>query len=82
MGTHELWHSSAEAASDAFDFMHEIRKKVSETHCEKNRLSLCIKPLSSSPLTPHKLWEMSGAKTVTIRISTQDTRWATFVVIT
>ena len=36
MGTHESQFCPAEAASDALNFMQEIRKKVSKTNCEKN----------------------------------------------
>ena len=35
MGTNESQRSSAEAASDALNFMQEIRKTVSEKNCEK-----------------------------------------------
>ena len=35
MGTHKSHCSPAEASSDAFNFMEGIRKKVSETNCEK-----------------------------------------------
>ena len=35
MSTHESQHSPVEAASDALDFMQEIKKKVSETDHEK-----------------------------------------------
>ena len=40
MGTNESQRSPAEAASDALDFMQEIRKTVSETNREKNTLSI------------------------------------------
>ena len=56
MGNNESQCSPAEAASDALNFMQKIKKKVSETDCEKNVLSIWIKPLSSSPVTPNKLW--------------------------
>ena len=55
MGTNESQRSPAKAASDALDLMQEIRKTVSERNREKNTSSICIKPLSSSPLTPIKL---------------------------
>ena len=53
MGTHESKQSPAEAASDALNFMKEIREKVSET------LSIWIKS-PSSPLTPNKLGDDKG----------------------
>ena len=56
MGTNESQRSPAEAASDALDFMQEIRKTVSESNHEKNTLLIWIKHLSSSSLTPNKLW--------------------------
>ena len=55
MGKKESQHFPAEAASDALDFMQEIRKKVSETNGEKT-LSIWIEPFSSSSLTPNKIW--------------------------
>ena len=56
VGTHESQRSPADVASDALNFMQEIKKKVSETNSEKNMSSIWIKPLYSSPLTPNKLW--------------------------
>ena len=56
MGTDESQCSPVVVASDALDFMQELRKKVNETNHEKNMLSIWTKPLSSSPHTPNKLF--------------------------
>ena len=40
MSTHESQHFPIEAASDALDFMQEIKKKISKTNHDKNILSI------------------------------------------
>ena len=71
MVTYKSKHSPTEAASDAFTFMQEIRKKVKEASHKKiydqhgsNPCLLC-------------LLETKGIKTVIIHTLTESMRWAT-----
>ena len=79
MSTNECHHSPSEAASDALDFMQEIRKKVSETYHEKNCFNIDQTPVFFT-FHSNQTLEMKGVKTVTIITSTQDTRHATLAV--
>ena len=75
MGTNEFQHSPAEAASDALDFMQEVRKTVNEINREKIHYQY-----GSNPCLLHlSLQANFGDERSNAHIFTQDTRWATLV---